>query len=364
MKKTALNSWHKNNGGKMINFAGWELPVQYHAGAVHEHRIVRESAGLFDISHMGRFEIFGDDAEIFLNYLCTKDISSIPAWGSGYSLLCNEKGGILDDIFLYHHPEKWLMVVNASNVEKDFTWLTNHKSSYNIELKNVSDLTGMIAVQGPKAVHLMDIILKDQIKKIDRFNFNYIEAIEGYVCRTGYTGEDGVEIIVKNSDTVNLWKQILETGQNNEIKAEPAGLAARDSLRFEAGFPLYGHELTESIQPPQAKLKWVCDMNKDFIGKDAIKSGMEKGYTKKLTTFMMKGKGVPREGYSVKNIESQKIGEVVSGMLTPTIEKFCGNAYVKSEYSGRGKKVYIEIRNRNVEAKTSKQPLYKPVYRK
>lgn len=364
MKKTALNSWHINNGGKMINFAGWELPVQYASGAVHEHRIVRESAGLFDISHMGRFEFTGDDTESFLNYMCTKDISTIPIWGSGYSLLCNDKGGIIDDVFLYHHPDKWLMVVNASNVEKDYAWLMKHKSFYDIELTDASDRTGMIAVQGPKAVQLMNNLLANQVKNIKRFHFNYIESIDAYVCRTGYTGEDGVEIILKSTNVTDIWKQIIETGHDNAIKTEPAGLAARDSLRFEAGFPLYGHELNENIQPPQAKLKWVCDMNKDFIGKAAILSGMERGYKTELTTFIMIGKGVPREGYSIRNDKAEKIGEVVSGMFTPTIEKFCGNAYVNKEYSGRGNEFFIEIRNRNVEAKTAKQPLYTPVYRK
>ena len=172
-----------------------------------------------------------------------------------------------------------------------------------------------------------------------------------------------MEIILKSTDVPDIWQQILDTGRDTAIKAEPAGLAARDSLRFEAGFPLYGHELNENIQPPQAKLRWVCDMDKDFKGKTAILSGMERGYNTKLTTFIMIGKGVPREGYSIKNDRAEKIGEVVSGMFTPTIEKFCGNAYVNNEYSGSGEEFFIEIRNRNVEAKTAKQPLYTPVYR-
>ena len=366
MKRTPIYKWHKENSGTLINFEGWELPVYYSQGSIKEHHLVRNSVGLFDTCHMGRFEITGKDAKAFLDHVLTKNIDKISDFGSGYSLICNEDGGILDDLFVYNLSSKWITVVNASNTNKDYSWFKKQILKYDAVIKDITADTGMIAVQGPNAINLLNSLFDIDIWKIKRFhvlktNFNSYELL---ICRTGYTGEEGVEIIISSQSVKQLWEDIIKHGNDLDFEAGPAGLAARDSLRFEAGFPLYGHELNENIQPTQAKLKWACDFKKDFIGKNAIIKNMKEGYEQKLTTFAMLEKAVPRENFIVYNEKDDKIGHVASGMYAPTIEKFCGNAYVKEEYAAKDKVFYIGIRNKKYKAETVKSPLYIPVYRK
>ena len=261
MKKTALHSMHLKAGAKMVPFAGWEMPLYYTGGATEEHRLVRRSAGLFDVSHMGTFQISGKGSEEFLNRMITSGIHKLESGMAGYGILLNEKGFILDDVFLYHTAkEEWTLVVNASNLEKDWNWLESHVSSFDCTLKNISDRTSLLALQGPEVIGCLGKLLGEDLGGWPRFGMKEftLEGISFRSGRTGYTGEDGVEIFVDNSDAAALWTILLEKGAEF-CEIAPCGLASRDSLRFEPGFPLYGHELNESVMPPEALLKWACD---------------------------------------------------------------------------------------------------------
>jgi len=366
MLKTEINSYHIQTGARMVEYAGWEMPLFYAPGATEEHRIVRRSAGLFDVSHMGRFAITGSGAAAFLDHVITSDVASLKPGMSGYGLLLNSQGGIIDDIFLYHIAAgSYILVVNAANLQKDREWLLKNKDGFDVSLEDRSPGTSLFALQGPRVMSVLETLTGESLLTAwERFGIREftLGGIPFTAGRTGYTGEDGVEIFVDNAHALPLWSRILEDFALH-CEISPCGLACRDSLRFEPGFPLYGHELGEDILPPQALLKWACHMEGDFIGKPAVEKLLAEGVKTRLITLSLTEKGVPREGYEVLNPAGEVIGEVVSGLYAPTLDKYCANAYVPAEYAAAGTELQISLRGKNKKAVVEKRPLYRPAYR-
>ncbi len=368
MKETPLYQEHVALEAKMAPFAGFQMPLYYSAGAVEEHRVVRRSAGLFDVSHMGRFRITGEESTLFLDTLISSAVTKLSVGLSGYGLLLNEEGGILDDVFLYRLEEsQYLLVVNASNLTKDWEWLVEKSSDYKVSLEDMTQESALLALQGPQVIPTLEKILGEDLSSEEawpRFGAKEL-SFDGnsfLAGRTGYTGEDGVEIFATSSSAVSLWRSILENFKKH-TEILPCGLAARDSLRFEPGFPLYGHELDETIHPPEALLKWACDFNSNFIGKSSVERLMQDGLTKKLITFVLLEKGVAREGYDILDENERVIGKVVSGLYCPTLDKYCGNGYVEIAFSKPEQEIVIQVRGKTKRAKVAKRPLYRPTYR-
>ncbi len=365
MLKTMIHPLHVEAGARMVEYAGWDMPLYYGPGATEEHRIVRRSAGLFDVSHMGRFRIIGKEAGDYLNHMISSDVCSLAPGESGYGLLLREDGGILDDVFLYClAPDEYILVVNAANLHKDRDWLVAHGGHFNMEFSDESGKTSLFALQGPRVIPVLEEITGEDFSGWNRFAIRHLSlrGIPIMAGRTGYTGEDGVEIFVDNSGAIRLWTAILEEfGSRCEIA--PCGLASRDSLRFEPGFPLYGHELGEDIRPPEALLKWACHMDGSFIGRDAVAELLETGLERKLATLSLLEKGVPREGYEVLSPEGAVIGKVVSGLYAPSLDKYCANAYLPPSYTRAGTELGISLRGRVKRAVVEKRPLYRPAYR-
>jgi glycine cleavage system T protein len=365
LKRTNLYHWHAAHGGRLVPFAGWELPVQYPTGPIEEHHVTRRSAGLFDIDHMGQITVTGPEAEAYLNRLVTWDISLMKEYEAHYALMCYDNGGIVDDTFVYKLPDRWFVVVNAANRAKDYQWMQDHTAGYEVTVTDVSDETYMIALQGPRAIELLQQLTPTNLAEVTRFSAfeDDVAGIPAIVGRTGYTGEDGVEIFFPAEQAVKMWETILNTGQTAGIDIAPVGLAARDSLRFEPAFPLYGHEIGAEITPLEANLGWVCKFEADFIGKAALLEQKEAGLAKKLIGFELTDKGMPREGYPVANEQGEEIGQVVTGMYAPTVEKYCGHAFVPPEYSKVGTPIKIMVRNKPKSAVVVKRPFYVPAYR-
>jgi glycine cleavage system T protein len=349
----------------MVPFAGWEMPVQYPTGPIEEHHITRRSAGLFDIDHMGQISVTGPDAEIYVNQLVTWDISLMVDNDAHYALMCYDHGGIVDDVFVYKLPDRWIVVVNAANLAKDFQWMQDHIGNFTVTLTDVSPETYMIALQGPNAIPLLQKLIPADVTDMARFTALETEVggVSTFVGRTGYTGEDGVELFFPADQALKVWQAILDMGESTGIEVKPIGLAARDSLRFEPGFALYGHEINADITPIEAGLGWACKLNADFIGREALLKQKENGVDKKLISFELTQKGVPRQDYAVLNESGKEIGTVVTGLFAPTVEKYCGNAFVQSEHAAVGTKIQIAIRNKPKTAVVVKRPFYVPAYR-
>jgi len=365
LKRTNLYDWHVANGGRMVPFAGWEMPVQYPTGPIEEHHITRRSAGLFDIDHMGQITVTGPEAERFLNHLVTWNISLMAEYDAHYALMCYENGGIIDDVFVYRLPDRWFVAVNADNLDKDYQWMLDHTAGYDVTVTNISQETYMLALQGPKAIDLLQSLTSTNLAEVARFTAfeDDVAGIPTLVGRTGYTGEDGVELFFSADKAVDMWKTILAQGEKIGIEVKAIGLAARDSLRFEPAFPLYGHEINAETTPLEANLKWACKFDADFIGKEALLKQQEAGISKKLVGFELTAKGMPREGYAIADEQGEEIGEVVTGMYAPTAEKYCGHAFVKPAYAKPGTPVQVIIRNKAKPAMIVKRPFYKPAYR-
>jgi glycine cleavage system T protein len=366
LKRTELYQWHLEHGARLVPFAGWEMPVQYPTGPIEEHRTTRQSAGLFDIDHMGQIVITGPDAEPFLNRMVTWDIGLMAASEAHYALMCNENGGVVDDVFIYKLPARWFVVVNASNLAKDYQWLREHSEGYRVTIQDVSPETYMLALQGPQAIEILQEILPTDMDEVPRFTAveDDIEDIPTLIGRTGYTGEDGVELFFPAIRAVELWELILRTGRSAGIDVKPIGLAARDSLRFEAGLPLYGHEISETITPLEAGLGWVCKLDKEFIGQPALAAQKEHGPARKVVAFELTEKGVPRQDYVVTTPDGQEIGRVVTGLYAPTVDKYCGHALVNSTHAAPGTDILVVIRDKPKTARVVKRPFYTPVYRR
>lgn len=359
-KRTPLFDEHIKLGAKIVDFAGWEMPVQY-TGVIAEHLAVRNAAGLFDVSHMGQIEFTGAGAGKLVQSLTTNDVSKMTDGRAQYSILCNERGTVIDDIIVYRFsPERYLVVVNASNVEKDFKWCKSHERS-DAKVKNLSDDFALIAFQGPKAAEILKTMTDVALDQIANYYFK-IGTVAGkknvIVARTGYTGEDGFELFTSPQDAPAVWQALIERGKSAGVK--PAGLGARDTLRLEMKYSLYGHEITEETNPIEAGLGWVVklDTPDDFIGKNALVSFKKAGFTRKLAGFKMIDRGIPRQGYGIV-ADGKPIGIVTSGTMSPSLGIAIGIGFVPPQMADIGNKISIDIRGEARKAEIVETPFYK-----
>jgi len=358
MKNTSLYETHVRLGAKMVPFAGFNMPVSY-AGIKAEHQAVREALGMFDVSHMGEFLVKGENALEFLQYVTTNDVAKLEDGKVQYSCMPNGEGGIVDDLLVYRmHAEKYLLVVNASNIEKDWAWINKH-NTMGAKLENISDSISLFAVQGPKAIEAVQSLTPVNLSDIKFYHFvvgEFAGIQDVIISGTGYTGAGGFEIYVRNEDAEKVWNAIFEAGKDFNIK--PIGLGARDTLRLEMGYCLYGNDITDETSPLEAGLGWITKFNKDFINSDNLKKQKEKGVNKKLVGFILEEKGIPRAHYPIINKEGQTIGEVTSGTISPSMGIGIGLGYVKLEYSQPGTEIFITVRNKNLRGRVEKSPLY------
>lgn len=358
--RTPLFESYKEYGGKTIDFGGWELPVQF-SSIKAEHEAVRTKAGLFDVSHMGEVFVSGSGALDYLQKLVTNDVSKLKIGQAQYTVMCNEQGGTIDDFLIYKLEEDhYLLVVNASNIEKDVEWMKKQQTE-NVVIDNQSDNYALLALQGPAAESVLQRLTDDQLDEIKFFRFKDHVQLGGedvLVSRTGYTGENGFEIYGTPEAIQNLWPKILQEGKEDGVV--PAGLGARDTLRFEAGLPLYGQELRADISPLEAGLGFVVKLNKeqDFIGKEVLAKQKEQGVERKLVGLEMIDKGIPRTGYKVYDGD-QEVGEVTTGTQSPTLKKNIGFALLSTKYTELGTEVEVEVRTRRLKAKVVATPFYK-----
>lgn len=359
LKRTPLYEEHVKLGAKIVEFGGFEMPVQY-KGIIDEHNVVRKKAGLFDVSHMGEIEVRGRGAKKFIQKLITNNIEKIEPGKIIYSPMCYENGGTVDDLLVYcFNAEHYWLVVNASNTEKDWQWIVSQKRE-EIELINISDDIAQLALQGPMAEKILQQITPLNLEEIKYFRFiqGQVAGCDSIVSRTGYTGEDGFEIYIKTEDACKLWNELLDKGK--PLGLAPIGLGARDTLRFEAGLPLYGHELSPDITPLEAGLDIFVDLDSgsDFIGKNALQAQKATGLKRKKMGIEMVDRGIPREGYTIQK-NNQDIGYITSGSFSPTLGKNLGIALVKTEEAQVGNNVDVMIRNRPCRAVMVKTPFYK-----
>jgi len=362
-KRTHLYQFHRENA-EITVFAGFEMPLWF-KGIIPEHLAVRNGVGIFDITHMGRAIITGPDAEQFLNYVTTNNVQALAPLSAHYSLMCNEKGGIKDDFVLSRlERDKFLMVYNAANREKDYQWLKKNAEKFDVNIQDVSDNIAMFAVQGPKAQETLQKISSGDLSQIKRFKCGWTElsGTKVFISRTGYTGEDGFEIFVwdtplSNPDkAVKVWNTILEAGKEFDI--QPCGLGARDTLRLEAGLCLYGNDIDEETTPLEARLSFVVKFDKgEFIGKQALLKQREEGIKKRRVGIVMIDRGIPRAKFEIYR-EEQKIGYVTSGTFSPLLRKGIAMGYVQKEHAKEETEITIKIRRKNAKAKIVKFPLY------
>ena len=358
--RTPLFEEYKVLGGKTIDFGGWELPVQF-SSIKEEHEAVRTAAGLFDVSHMGEIEVTGKDSLKYLQKMMTNDVSKLKVEGALYSAMCYEDAGTVDDLLIYKFSDDhYLLVVNASNIEKDFEWLHSHVEG-DVKVVNKSDEIAQLALQGPKAVEILQRLTSINVSEIKYFTFKnnvQISGVEALVSRTGYTGEDGFELYCAAVDAAKLWNILLEAGKEDGLKA--CGLGSRDTLRFEATLALYGQELSKDITPLEAGIGFAVKLNKeeDFFGKEVLKNQKEQGVPRKLVGIEMIDKGIPRSHYPVYK-DGEYIGEVTSGTQSPTLKRNIGLALVKTECSSLGTEIEVEIRNKKLKAVVVSTPFYK-----
>lgn len=356
-KKTAVYEEHVKLGAKIVEFAGYLMPIQY-AGIMQEHKRVRSTVGIFDVSHMGEFIFSGPGAEEFLQKMTINNVTKLSLGQAQYSALCYDDGGIVDDLLLYKFDDHFFMVVNASNLEKDWDWLKQHKPE-NVTMENISDQITLLAVQGPKSRELLQKLTTVDLSEIKFYHFEEGEVADSkmIISRTGYTGELGFELYMENQYGVKLWQTILETG--NEFEIEPIGLGARDTLRLEMKYCLYGNDIDQTTNPYEAGLGWITKLKKgDFNCKEALVKIKEEGIKRKLIGFKMTEKAFPRHDYPIfKN--SQQIGHVTSGTFSPMINVGIGLGYVQSEFSDIGTELEIEIRKKMEPAVVVETPFYK-----
>ncbi|WP_459128706.1 glycine cleavage system aminomethyltransferase GcvT [Guggenheimella bovis] len=350
MKKTPLYDEHVRLGSDIVEFAGWQMPMTY-TSLVDEHESVRESAGIFDVSHMGEIRIKGEDAEAFVSHIFTNDVENLNDNQINYGFLLYEDGGIVDDLLVYRFSkEHFLLVVNASNVDKDFEWITSKKEGFDVEVVNESDITAEVALQGPKAQEILQTLTDTPLDSIAFFHFLDDVSIAGkkaLVSRTGYTGEDGFEIYTSNEDITTVWQEILKAGGE---RVKPTGLGCRDTLRFEAALPLYGNELSKTITPIEAGFGFFVRKTGGFIGDDRIEKDRAEGAPRKIVGLEILSKGIVRHGYPVLNKEGETIGEITTGYFSPTLKKTIANALIDAKYAKLGEPLYVMMRNKQLEA--------------
>ena len=359
MNNTALSHIHEALGAKMVPFAGFNMPVSYE-GVNAEHQTVRESVGVFDVSHMGEFLVMGPNALDLIQKVTSNDASKLVDNQAQYSCFPNDTGGIVDDLIVYRlHAEKWLMVVNASNIEKDWNWI-NSKNTMNAELKDISEAYSLLAIQGPKAVEAMQSLTSIDLSKIKFYHFEVADfaGIEHVIISaTGYTGSGGFEIYCKNSEVEQVWNKVFEAGADVGIK--PIGLAARDTLRLEMGYCLYGNDINDTTSPIEAGLGWITKFTKEFTNWEYLKKQKEQGTERRLIAFQLDERGIPRQGYDIVDGQGKKIGEVTSGTMSPSLGVGIGMGYVPTVLKEVGTQIHIQIRKNAVPATIVKLPFYK-----
>ena len=344
MKKTTLYNEHIKLNAKMVDFGGFNMPIQYD-GISFEHINVRNNVGIFDVSHMGEFFVEGNESLEFLDYVCSNKIENIEINGAQYNCLINERGGIIDDLIVYRVKEKeYMLVVNASNIEKDWKWLNTQSYKFNCKILNKSDKLGLISVQGPKSLELINDIFDNDFSSIKKFNFilfNYKNS-KIIVSNTGYTGSLGYELYVNNNTILDLWNLLYSNKEKYSLCA--VGLGARDTLRIEVGYPLYGNDINDLTTPHEANLMWVTDLNKDFIGKNKIIESINKS-KKKLVGFKMTDRAIPRKNYNIYDNKNKRIGKVTSGTYSPSLKVGLGMAMIDF-YDFKSNEIYIENRSK------------------
>lgn len=359
MKNTALTQKHIDLGAKMVPFAGYNMPVQYE-GVNIEHETVRNAVGVFDVSHMGEFVLKGENALALIQKISSNDASVLVDGKAQYSCMPNGKGGIVDDLIIYRKNEnEYFLVVNASNIDKDWNWISSH-NDLGVEMQNLSDEYSLLAIQGPKAAEAMQSLTSIDLSNMVYYTFQMgtFAGIENVmVSATGYTGSGGFEVYVKNEDAEKLWDAVFAAGASFGIK--PIGLAARDTLRLEMGFCLYGNDIDDTTSPLEAGLGWITKFTKDFVDADFLKSQKEVGITRKLIAFEMIEKGIPRHDYMIVDANGNVIGKVTSGTMSPSMKIGIGLGYVTKEFSALESEIFISIRDKAVKAKVVKLPFYK-----
>jgi len=359
MKNTALSHIHEQLGAKMVPFAGYNMPVQYE-GINIEHETVRNGVGVFDVSHMGEFFLKGEKALALIQKITSNDASKLTDNKIQYSCLPNNDGGIVDDLLVYRISDKeYMLVVNASNIEKDWKWISQH-NDLGVEMIDASDDYSLLAVQGPKASEALQSLTDIDLSTMVYYTFKtgeFAGCKDVIVSATGYTGSGGFEIYIKNKDAEAVWNAVFKAGADFGIK--PIGLAARDTLRLEMGFCLYGNDINDTTSPIEAGLGWITKFTKDFVNSEALKKQKEDGVTKKLIAFEISEKGIPRQGYDIVSENGTVIGEVTSGTMSPSLKKGIGMGYVAKEYAKRDSEIFIQVRKKAIPAKIVRLPFYK-----
>lgn len=360
MKNTALTHVHEALGAKMVPFAGYNMPVQYE-GVTIEHQTVREGVGVFDVSHMGEFLVEGENALGLLQRVTSNDVSKLAIGDAQYSCFPNDSNGIVDDLICYRMKENtYLLVVNASNIDKDWNWISKHNKEFNAELKNISENYSLLAIQGPKAVEAMQSLTSIDLGEIPFYKFKiagFAGVEHAIISATGYTGSGGFEIYIKNEEVEEVWNKVFEAGKDWGIK--PIGLAARDTLRLEMGYCLYGNDINDETSPIEAGLGWITKFSKDFINKENLLAQKENGITRKLVAFEMTERGIPRNGYDIVAADGSIIGNVTSGTMSPSLSIGIGLGYVQKEFSKRDSEIFIQVRKKQIPAKVVRLPFYK-----
>ncbi|UOQ65280.1 glycine cleavage system aminomethyltransferase GcvT [Hymenobacter volaticus] len=356
LKTVVLNDVHQQLGAKMVPFAGYNMPVRY-SSDLDEHRTVRRAVGIFDVSHMGEFRVRGPQALDLIQRVTSNDASKLAPGKAQYSCLPNEEGGIVDDLLVYKLAEEdYLLVVNASNIDKDWSWIQQHNTA-GAEMENVSDEISLFAVQGPKAIAALQTLTDADLSSIPYYSFvqgTFAGAPNVIISATGYTGAGGFELYVPNEHARQVWDKVMEAGQPYGLK--PIGLGARDTLRLEMGYCLYGNDINDETSPLEAGLGWITKFTKDFTNADKLKTQKESGVTRKLVGFLMDGPGIPRGHYELVNEAGEKIGEVTSGTQSPSLSKGIGLGYVQTEFSAPGSKIFVQVRGKNHPATVVKLP--------
>lgn len=361
MKQTPFTELHISQGAKMHDFAGYNMPIEY-TGIIDEHQTVVNGVGVFDVSHMGEFWVKGPKALEFLQKITSNDVTKLELGKAQYTCFVNEKGGIVDDFILYYYePEKYLLVVNAANIDKDWQWCQKWNTEGAI-LENASDNMALLAVQGPKAVETLQKLTKVDLSLIPSYEFvtdQFAGVDNVIISNTGYTGAGGFELYFYPSEGLIIWEAVFEAGEEFGIK--PIGLGARDTLRLEMGYCLYGHELDDVTSPLEAGLGWITKFadNKPFIGREVLEKLKSEGVTKKLCCFELIDRGIPRQGYEIVNLDDEVIGNITSGTMSPMLKKGIGMGYIKAEYAKLGNKIAIKVRNKSLKAEIVKAPFRK-----
>ncbi len=358
LQRTPLHAEHEQLGAKMVPYAGFSMPVQYPTGIVQEHQAVRNAAGLFDVSHMGEFDVRGPEALDLIQHLLTNDASRLEVGQAQYTVLCQDNGTALDDCIVYRFEDHYMVVVNAGNLDKDRAWFERHAQNFDVEFTDRSRETGLLALQGPKAQEILVGLTDTDLDAIGFYHFaqGQVAGRDAIISRTGYTGEDGFELYLPAADTAHVWRELLEQGQPHGLI--PTGLGARDSLRLEVGYILYGNDLDESHTPLEAGLGWVVKLDAgDFIGSDRLARQKEDGLTEKLVGFVLSERGFPRHGYEIRH-EGKPAGHVTSGVLSHSTGKGVGLGYVVIDAAKPGTPLEIMIRDRAIPAEVVRPPFY------